>query len=84
MDGKVMDYKPTSKNIRKMCIWEILDVFEDFLEEHNVVIENPEKEESNDPAILYGTHYGELEDELDALLISWGFVDEKRHLEVVK
>ena len=40
----------------------ILDEFENFLEEKGVNIVNPEKAESDNPAILYGTDYGELEE----------------------
>ena len=39
----------------------ILDEFENFLEEKGVNIVNSEKAESDNPAILYGTDYGELE-----------------------
>lgn len=41
---------------------EIVDKFEDFLDEHQMVIPNPERDEDPDGAIIYGTHYGNLVD----------------------
>ena len=35
----------------------IIDIVEDFLEEHNINIENDEKQDSDNPAIIYGTVY---------------------------
>ena len=46
----------------------IIDIVEDFLEEHNINIENDEKQDSDNPAIIYGTDYGELDQKItDAL-----------------
>ena len=50
----------------------IIDIVEDFLEEHNINIENDEKQDSDNPAIIYGTDYGVLDqkitDTLDKLI----------------
>ena len=46
----------------KQIAIDILDEFENFLEEKGVDIRNPEKDESDNPAILYGTDYGVLEE----------------------
>ena len=50
----------------------IIDIVEDFLEEHNINIENDEKQDSDNPAIIYGTDYDELDqkitDTLDKLI----------------
>lgn len=50
----------------------IIDIVEDFLEEHNINIENDEKQDSNNPAIIYGTDYdtldGKITDTLDKLI----------------
>ena len=39
----------------------IIDIVEDFLEEHNINIENDEKQDSDNPAIIYGTDYDVLD-----------------------
>ena len=50
----------------------IIDIVEDFLEEHNINIENDEKQDSDNPAIIYGTDYDVLDqkitDTLDKLI----------------
>ena len=46
----------------------IIDIFEDFLEEKEVNIDNPEKEEDDYAAIIYGTDYGYLEDRIQDVL----------------
>lgn len=50
----------------------IIDIVEDFLEEHNINIENDEKQDSDNPAIIYGTDYDALDqkitDTLDKLI----------------
>lgn len=40
----------------------IIDLFEDFLENHFITIPNPEKAQSEDPANIYGDHYVKMED----------------------
>jgi len=46
----------------------IIEVFENFLEERDVIIDNPEKEGDNGAAIIYGTDYGELESSIEDVL----------------
>lgn len=57
---------------------QIIDIFEDFLEEKGINIENPEKEEAiadgEDPesiCILYGTDYGYLQSSIEEVLMNW-------------
>ncbi len=48
---------------------EIIEIFENFLEKKGVKIENPEKEGDGDnTAIIYGTDYGNLEQEINDFL----------------
>lgn len=54
-----------------------IDIFEDFLEEKGIDIPNDEKDESESPAIIYGTDYGELSDRIESLLISLGYMKEE-------
>ena len=58
----------------KPLIIDIIEVFEDFLEEKGVTIDNPEIEEAiadgEDPesvAIIYGSDYGDLYDRINDL-----------------
>lgn len=46
----------------------IIDIVEDFLEEHNINIENDEKQDSDNPAIIYGTDYDELDQKITGTL----------------
>ena len=41
-------------------ITDIIEVFEDFLQEKGITIENPDKAQSEDPGNIYGTDYGDL------------------------
>lgn len=53
-------------------IGQIIDIFEDFLEDHNVNIPNEERDNDTDnPAIIYGSDYGQLQEELLKLLRAW-------------
>lgn len=40
---------------------EILEIFENYLEEKGIVTDNPEREEDENAALIYGTEYGDLE-----------------------
>ena len=47
----------------------IIDIFEDFLEEKGINIDNPEREGDEDnAAIIYGTDYGYLEVRIQEVL----------------
>lgn len=50
---------------------QIIDIFEDFLEERGVTLDNPEREEDDDAAVIYGTDYGELQSQLEDLMVGW-------------
>ena len=47
--------------IKREWIIEIIDIFENFLDEKNVKIENEEKEDIEDPAIIAGSDCDRLE-----------------------
>lgn len=69
--------KGIPENDRAEFIGNIIDIFEDFLEEHGIDISNPEKEDDEDDenkAIIYGTHYGEIEDKIDNMIRAWDLV----------
>lgn len=59
-------------------VGELIEIFEDFLAERGIEIENPEKQEAiadgEDPesiCILYGTDYGEIQSLVEETLINW-------------
>ena len=52
---------------------QIIDIFEDFLEEKNVQIENPEREHDLD-GLIYGTDYGDIQTRIEELLENWDIV----------
>ena len=56
-------------------IGQIIDIFEDFLEAHGIDIPNPEKEENPDACILYGTDYGELQTQLEEMMVEWKVIE---------
>lgn len=59
-------------------VGEIIDAFEDFLEDKGIDIQNPEKEQSESPAILYGMDYGILQSAIEEILINWSLLPEHR------
>lgn len=54
--------------LRQYSAWCIIDIVEDFLEEHNINIENDEKQDSDNPAIIYGTDYDVLDQKITGTL----------------
>lgn len=62
-------------NDRAEFIGQIIDIFEDFLEEKGIEIPNVDREDEND-AIIYGMDYGELQTNLEFMMTSWGVLEE--------
>ena len=62
-------------------VGQIIDIFEDFLEERGVVLQNQERDEDEYTAIIYGSDYGQLQDMINDALKNWDLVtpeDNKR------
>lgn len=57
----------------------IIDIFEDFLEEKGIDIDNPEKEDNDDASIIYGSDYGILQDRLTDLMKAWRIINDETH-----
>lgn len=55
-------------------IGQIIDVFEDFLAKKGISLDNPEKEQSDDSAIIYGSDYDNLSNDLNILLENWDII----------
>ena len=49
-------------------VQKILDLFEEYLDEKCVVIDNPEREEDDNAAQIYGTEYGDLESKITEII----------------
>lgn len=67
------------KNDTPEFLGRIIDIFEDFLEEKGIDIDNPEKEDNDDAAIIYGSDYGILQDQLKDLMKAWGIISDETH-----
>lgn len=57
-------------------IGQIIDIFEDFLDEKGVIIENPERDEDDEEiaANIYGSDYDRLSDEITDTLKRWNVI----------
>lgn len=61
-------------------VGQIIDIFEDFLTDRHIILDNPEREEDPDAdseeiAIIYGSDYSELQESLEALLLNWNVIE---------
>lgn len=72
-DEALTEFPPVSENDRAEFIGEIVDIFEDFLEEKGITIPNPEKDETDDEntAIIFGSDYGYCQDRLEEMMRNW-------------
>jgi hypothetical protein len=54
-------------------IGEIIDIFEDFLDDKQIVLPNKERDEADDccNANIYGSDYDTIADKLETLLKNW-------------
>lgn len=68
-----------SENEKPELIGQIIDLFEDFLADKNIQIENQEKDDPNveedTVAIIYGSDYGILQDGLEDILHNWNITN---------
>lgn len=71
------------KNDVPAFLGNVIDIFEDFLEDKQVEIQNIDRDiamifdgEEN-PAIIYGDDYGTLQDALIKLMVAWGVIKEE-------
>lgn len=69
-----------NKNDKEEFIGQIIDLFEDFLDEKNVKISNPEAVEDGEEnaAIIYGNDYDTLHDQIQDVLENWNIIPENR------
>ena len=60
-------------------IGQIIDIFEDFLDEKGVKIDNPDRDRDaiGDDACSNTNIYGDLSDRIESTMTNWGFFKEK-------
>lgn len=59
----------TMNNEEKLAlINEFIEAFENFLEARGIEVPNDEKNQSPDASTIYGSDYGELQDNIEAIL----------------
>lgn len=73
------------KEDRAEFIGQVIDIFEDFLDEKCITIPNAERDADPDynpaeSANVYGSDYGFLQDKLGNLFISWKVLEDERPL----
>lgn len=56
-------------------IGQIIDIFEDFLEEKGIDIPNEDKTDEDNTAIIYGCDYGDLQTNIEEMMKNWGIID---------
>lgn len=62
-------------------VGQCIDIFEDFLTERDVILENSERDEEDDPemrANIYGSDYDELADKFREMFENWGVLEKER------
>ena len=77
--GRVVydDEMPVELNDKMEFIGQIIDVFEDFLDEKKIAVPNEEKAESESPANIYGMDYGVLQSGIEEILRNWHIIAEE-------
>lgn len=72
-----MENKVTAEN-KNEFIGQIIDIFEDFLTEKAVHIDNPERDENDesDQAEIYGSDYNSIQSRLEDMMKQWKVFEE--------
>lgn len=63
------------ESLENEFVGQIIDIFEDFLEERDISLNNPDREADEDAAIIYGDDYFEIEDRIISTLRNWDLID---------
>ena len=74
-----------TKEDRKEFIGQVIDVFEDFLDEKGIVIPNEERDTNHDlepegSTNIYGNDYDSIKEKLEKLFINWSVLEDERPL----
>lgn len=68
------------KNDVPEFLGQIIDIFEDFLTNRGIVLENDERDfdedlDEEESANIYGDDYDELHDNLENMMCNWGIIE---------
>ena len=68
------------KNDVPEFLGQIIDIFEDFLTNRGIVLENDERDfdedlDEEESANIYGDDYDELHDNLENMMCNWGVIE---------
>ena len=69
--------EPLTNSERMELLGCIIDVFEDFLEEKGIQIENDEREDDDNAAIIYGSDYDRLTSDVETILSNFDMLNAK-------
>lgn len=74
-----------TKEDKKEFIGQVIDVFEDFLDEKGIVIPNEDRDMNPDlePEVstnIYGNDYDSIKEKLEKLFINWSILEDERPL----
>lgn len=71
-----LERKLMSTDDRNEMLGCIIDIFDDYLEEQGVIIQNEERKKDDDsPAIIYGSHYDMLTSKIEETLKIFGLLN---------
>lgn len=62
---------------RAEFVGQLIDIFEDFLEARKITLPNPERDEDESAAIIYGSDYGDLRDKIESTLKNWSVMEDE-------
>lgn len=70
-------------NSKAEFVGQIIDIFEDFLDEKGIILDNPERDEDEDldpeeAANIFGSDYGIIQTRLEDMLDNWNTVNKER------
>lgn len=73
-----LERKLMSTDDRNEMLGCIIDIFDDYLEEHGIEISNPEREDNTDnTAVIYGSHYDLLTSKIEETLKNFGLLNSR-------
>lgn len=70
MDEIVLNLKIKEKD-KAEFLGQIIDIFEDFLEDKGINIPNEDRDQDEDGAIIYGEDYDVLRSQIESTLVAW-------------
>lgn len=65
---------PLSQSDKTELFGQMIDVFEDFLDEKHVWFKNSEREDTEDAAIIFGSDYDVIVQKLEGILEAWNLI----------